>query len=118
MEIGERFLPIGTIVLLKNGKKELMIINHCVMPEGEGYDKTGKIDVSNKVFDYGACLYPEGMITSNQMFAFNHSQIERVCFKGYQTEAHDKLSQILNDSRETIEHMQEERAKEGSKKDE
>ena len=26
MDIDERFLPIGTVVLLKGGKKELMII--------------------------------------------------------------------------------------------
>ena len=35
MEVGERFLPIGTVVLLKGGKKELMIISYCIIPAGD-----------------------------------------------------------------------------------
>ena len=39
----EKYLPIGTVVLLKGGKKELMIIGYCILPDGaEGYDKNGK----------------------------------------------------------------------------
>ena len=78
MENQEKFLPIGTVVILKNGKRELMITSYCVMPAGEVYDKSGKIDAKGKMFDYGACLYPEGLITSEQLFVFNHEQIERV----------------------------------------
>ena len=48
------------------------------------------------MFDYGACFYPEGMITSDQLFAFNHEQIERVCFLGYATENQKEISKVLN----------------------
>jgi len=96
MDIEERFLPIGTIVLLKGGKKELMITSYCIVPSGEVYDKNGKIDAQGKMFDYGACVYPEGMVTSDQLFAFNHEQIERVCFKGYETDSQKEISKILN----------------------
>lgn len=96
MEIGERFLPIGTVVLLKGGKRELMIMSYCIMPSGEVYDKNGKVDASGKMFDYGACFYPEGMVTSDQLFAFNHDQIEKVCYKGYETDHQKEISEVLN----------------------
>ena len=87
MENNERFLPIGSVVILKGGKRELMIMSYCVMPNGgEVYDKNGKVEDAPKLFDYGACFYPEGMVTSDQIFAFNHEQIDRVCFKGYETD--------------------------------
>ena len=96
MEIGDKFLPIGTVVLLKGGKKELMIMSYCIIPSGEIYDKSGKVDSKGKVFDYGACFYPEGMVTSDQLFAFNHEQIEKVCYKGYETENQKEISEVLN----------------------
>ena len=111
MEIGEKFLPIGTVVLLKGGKKELMIMGYCIIPGEEAYDKKGKVDVSNRVFDYGGCVYPEGMITSNQLFAFDHSQIEKVSFIGYQTDSQKELSKILNGARGEIEKYQTEQEK-------
>lgn len=95
MEIGEKFLPIGTVVLLKNGKRELMITSYCVMPAGDVYDKTGKIEAKGQMFDYGACLYPEGLISSDQIFVFNHEQIERICFKGYETDKQKEFSKLL-----------------------
>ena len=72
----ERFLPIGTVVLLKNGKKE-------VKPE-------------KKIYEYGACIYPEGILDSNTVCAFNHDQIEKICHLGYETETQKELSDILN----------------------
>ncbi len=96
MDIGERFLPIGTVVILKGGKKELMIMSYCIVPSGEIYDKNGKVDSEGKMFDYGACFYPEGMVTSDQLFAFNHDQIEKICYKGYETEKQKEISKVLN----------------------
>jgi hypothetical protein len=47
MENNERFLPIGSVVILKGGKRELMIMSYCVMPNGgEVYDKNGKVEES------------------------------------------------------------------------
>ena len=95
-KIPEKFLPIGTVVLLKGGKKELMIMSYCIMPSGDVYDKNGKVEVGeDAMFDYGGCVYPEGMLTSDQLFAFNHDQIEKVCFMGYVTEKQQQISKIL-----------------------
>ena len=95
MEIENKFLPIGTVVLLKGGKRELMITSYCIMPNGDVYDKNGKVDVTGQIFDYGACFYPEGMITSDQLFAFNHEQIENVCYMGYKTDQQSDISEML-----------------------
>ena len=106
MEIEERFLPIGTVVLLKGGKRELMITSYCIMPSGDVYDKNGKVDAQGKMFDYGACFYPEGMVTSDQLFAFNHDQIEKICFKGYVTDNYKEISKVLNGGLEEMKKQQ------------
>ncbi len=108
MENNERFLPIGSVVILKGGKRELMIMSYCVMPNGgEVYDKNGKVEDAPKLFDYGACFYPEGMVTSDQIFAFNHEQIDRVCFKGYETDRYKEISAVLNGGLEEMKKQQE-----------
>ena len=98
MEIGDKFLPVGTVVLLKGGKKELMIISYCIIPSGEIYDKNGKVEnMESRMFDYGGCVYPEGMVTSDQLFAFDHNQIEKIVYMGYQTEIQKKISDALKE---------------------
>lgn len=70
-EIKEKYLPVGTVVLLKNGKKRVMITGFCVTPQGK-----------DEAYDYSGCLYPEGFLSSNQNCLFNHSQIEKVFHMG------------------------------------
>lgn len=69
----EKYLPIGTVVMLQNGRKELMITGYLVSEEGK----------ESVVYDYSGCLYPEGIISSNQNAVFNHSQIKEVIFTGF-----------------------------------
>ena len=38
---------------------------------------------SNEIYDYVACLYPEGNISDEYTYLFNHSDISEVVFKGY-----------------------------------
>ena len=71
-EIGEKYLPIGTVVMLKGGTKRAMITGFCSIAKEE----------SNKVYDYSGCIYPEGYISSNQVCLFDHNQIEKVYHTG------------------------------------
>lgn len=66
-----KLLPIGTVVLLKDTSKRVMIY---------GRGQTGV--ESSKVWDYVGCLYPEGNIGPDHTFLFDHEQIERVDHKG------------------------------------
>ena len=75
-EIGEKYLPIGTVVLLKNATKRVMITGFASMsPE------TGK-----RIFDYSGCPYPEGFLNYNEVCVFDHQQIDKIIFKGFQDE--------------------------------
>lgn len=90
----EKYLPIGTVVMLKGGKKRAMITGFCAVP---GDDKT-------KVYDYSGCLYPEGFISSNQTLLFNHEQIEKIYHMGLIDEEEKnfkvKLNELLNQIKE------------------
>lgn len=68
------YLTIGTVVMLKGGEKELMII---------GFFPQAEIDGEKKVFDYMACYFPEGFIDSNRPIVFNKDNIDKVLYESY-----------------------------------
>lgn len=69
----EKYLPIGTVCLLDNATKKVMII---------GFAAKGK-ESGDKMFDYVGCMYPEGMLSSEQNLLFNHNQIKEIYYMGY-----------------------------------
>ena len=71
----EELLPIGTIVLLNNGQKRLMIVGRFAIKND-----------SDELFDYLGCLYPEGIISDKTNFLFNDSDIKEVVYKGFTDE--------------------------------
>lgn len=83
-------LPIGTVVLLKNGTKRVMIIGYFPMENG-----------NETKYDYSGTLYPEGLIDSRKILLFNNDQIENVCFKGLQDEEQIRFQQRLKQLEET-----------------
>ena len=88
----EGLLPIGTVVLLKNSKKRIMIIGLLQKQIKEGEEV---------IWDYSACFYPEGYMGPDKTFLFNGDQIEKVFAVGYQDEEQFnfkmKIDQIRND---------------------
>ena len=65
-------LPIGSVVLLKNAKKKLMIFG-----VRQTNSKTGQ------EYDYIGVLYPEGNMGEEIRFLFDHSDIDQIIFRGY-----------------------------------
>ncbi len=108
----ERFLPIGTVVLLKGAKKELMITSYCIFPTGTQFKDGKEIIAEQKMYEYGGCLYPEGILDSNTMNAFNHDQIDKILYMGYETDAQKELSNVLNGGYEIYKKKFEESKKE------
>ena len=92
----DKFLPIGTVLLLKGGKKEVMITSYCIFPNNTEIKNGQEVKPLKKMYEYGGCIYPEGILDSNMVCAFDHNQIEKVCHLGYETEAQKELSKILN----------------------
>ena len=84
----EKYLPIGTVVLLKNGTKEVMITGLAILG---GKKETGEA----KIWDYAGCPYPEGLVTTSQTFGFNHEDIERICYMGYETDTFNEFNKGL-----------------------
>lgn len=84
--IKDKYLPVGSVVLLKGGNKKLMIIGFAgLAPETEG-----------KIYDYIGCFYPEGIVSSDKNILFNHSQIAELCFEGYATQEDLEYKEKLN----------------------
>lgn len=81
----DRVLPIGTVVLLENANKRLMIV---------GYQRK-KAQGDDKVYDYCGCLYPEGFMTPNEAAVFDHSQIDRIIAMGFQNQVQANFSERL-----------------------
>lgn len=85
MNKSNEVLPIGSIVYLKDGIKKLLIIGRALKHNN---------DESQKVYDYAACLYPEGMISSEMIF-FNSEDIDTVFNYGYSDDDDKQLQKII-----------------------
>ncbi len=108
----ERFLPIGTVVLLHGAKKALMITSYCVFPTGTQLQKDGtQTEPEKKMYEYGGCTYPEGVLESNTIHAFNHKDIEKILHMGYETDEEKEFIAILNGGYEIYKKKFEEEAK-------
>lgn len=82
----EKFLPLGSVVLLKNATKRLMITGFYVKAD----------EKDEKTYDYVGCLYPEGVISSKENCVFNHEQIDKIFFIGYSDNEEKRFKEKLN----------------------
>ena len=89
----EKYLPIGTVVLLKGGKKRAMITGFCSVAQ----------ENQEKIYDYSGCVYPEGYLSSNQVCLFDHDQISKIFFVGYEDEEEKSFKEKLNSIVSSIE---------------
>lgn len=61
------YLALGSVILLEGGEKRLIII--------------GRKQISSETkiaFDYAGVLFPEGYQTSENLYLFNHQDIESI----------------------------------------
>ena len=92
MEIQEKYLPIGTVVMLTGGKKRVMITGFCTIQESN----------KEKIWDYSGCIYPEGFLSSNQTCLFDHEQIEKIYYLGYVDQEEQQFKSKLKELTDTI----------------
>lgn len=83
----KRYLPIGSVVKLKNKNKTLMITGYYSV----------EYDNDLEIYDYSGCAYPEGIMIKSSCCSFNQKDIETVLFEGYKTIEYTKLTNGLND---------------------
>ncbi len=84
-EIKEKYLPIGTVVMLKGGTKRVMITGFCSMPTED----------ETQMYDYAGCMFPEGFLSSDQTALFNHEQIEKVYHMGLEDDEEKTFKEQL-----------------------
>ncbi len=92
----KEYLPVGSVVLLNKGTKPVVIIGYKVSSQDKKIVKDNLELETDKVFDYCALLYPEGILSSEMMLMFNQEDIKEVLFKGYETEESKRLSDYIN----------------------
>lgn len=68
----QEFLPIGTVVLLKEATRKVLIIGFAQVEEN-----------NKKIWDYVGCVYPVGVISNNTSLLFDKEQIDKVISLGY-----------------------------------
>jgi len=88
-----KFLPLGSVVLLKDAKRYVVIIGYAVIEEG-----------STKVWDYMGCAYPIGVITSTGSLLFNRNQIEKIIHTGFSDEEGNKFLKDVGDTLDKNKH--------------
>lgn len=87
------FLPLGSIVIVRGNTKKLMIISRgLAVSQDEGM----------RYYDYGACLYPEGLMGDKVVY-FNHEAVQKTVHEGYADED-DGL--MLDNLSKALEHVE------------
>ncbi|MCD7981731.1 MAG: DUF4176 domain-containing protein [Clostridiales bacterium] len=84
-------LPAGSIVLLKDATKKLMIIGILQVKPDE-----------NKIYDYLAVPYPEGYVGEEDNFLFSHEDINDVIFRGYENPERESFIRLMGFVREKM----------------
>ena len=86
-ELG-KYLPIGSVVLLNNGKKRLMVTGYAQID----------LEKQDVIYDYCGCIYPEGIISTSQVILFNHTDINKIYCLGYSDEEQKEYNKLLLDN--------------------
>lgn len=80
--MGKEFLPVGSVVLLKEATRPIVVIGYSVVEQG-----------SKKLWDYLGCVYPIGVVGTDKNLLFQREQIEKVISVGYED---DECKEFLN----------------------
>lgn len=93
-----KYLPLGTVVLLRGATKKIMITGYC----------SADVEKMDTIYDYSGCLYPEGFLSFDQTCLFNHNQIGKIYHLGYKDEEQEKFMDVL---KETVLKLEESKQK-------
>lgn len=85
------FLPVGSIVRLKDGKTSLIIVGFAPLEPGK-----------EVVWDYLGAIWPLGIVASDRNLLFNRDQIDEVLFESYSDEKEIEFRSKLEDAMKSI----------------
>ena len=81
-----KYLPIGSVCTLKGKSRKVMITGYYSV----------KFNGNLKINDYKGCVYPEGLLISDQTISFNHTDIENIDFIGFKNEEQEKFMKLFD----------------------
>ena len=91
-------LPVGSVVLLKDALKKLIVIGLMPIKHLE----TGE-DIA---YDYVGLPYPEGYIGTESAMLFKHENIEEIVFTGYSNDERitfvETIQKIVDQADDTV----------------
>ena len=90
--MNKRYLPIGSVIKLKNNNKSIMITGYYSVEYASDLE----------IYDYSGCAYPEGVMIKSSCCSFNQSDIKEVLFEGYKTNEYTTLTNSLNEIDEEV----------------
>ena len=82
----KELLPLGSVVTLNNGTKRLMIVG-----------RIQRAVHSDTIYDYSACIWPEGYIDRNHVYLFNQEDIRCLYHIGLQDVEEFNFRYILDE---------------------
>ncbi len=85
------YLPVGSVVLLKGAKRNVVIIGYSVVEDG-----------NDKVWDYLGSPYPMGVVGREANLMFDMDQIEKVLFYGYRDDEGKHFLELLVQEMEKV----------------
>lgn len=77
----KEYLPIGSVVLLKDAQKKVMITGYTPID----------MENKNKIYEYLGCVFPEGIIKSDENILFDTKDIDKIFFKGFVNEEQENF---------------------------
>ena len=104
MDKNKKMLPLGSIVLLKEGMQKLVIV-------GRGAVYTDQITGEDAFADYMGAIYPTGINPETTIF-FQHENIDKVVFEGYSDEEEERFLEIYADWKQNLDKKKSDEIKE------
>lgn len=87
----KEYLPLGSVITLKNGSKRLMIVGRLQNQIG-----------SNDIYDYAAVLWPEGLVDSKHFYLFNQEDLDKLYYIGLQDMEEFQFRSVLESKLESV----------------
>ncbi len=87
----DKYLPIGSVVLLKGAEKKIMIIG-ILQEETPNDEKEAPMS-----WDYIGVMYPYGFTGVEELLVFNHDSIDSVSATGYTDNEYSEFKQELEE---------------------
>lgn len=90
--MNKEYLPIGTVVQLKNSTARVMIAGYFPMPDSR----------PGEVHDYSGFKFPIGYVSDDEVYCFDHDQIELICAYGYQDQEQMQFMEYVRENESRI----------------